>query len=101
LADEQPESNIVNNVVAVVMVLINPALVGMPGILCSFDLSYLIDAYRCRRELSLSHACAVLLHGDFAFYESGNAISNLVMVSMVVVRLLIMLGEEAMISFFG
>ena len=91
----------VNSVVAVVMVLINPALVGMPGILCSFDLSYLIDAYRCRRELSLSHACAVLLHGDFAFYESGNAISNLVMFSMVVARLLIMLGEEAMISFLS
>ena len=57
------------------------------------------DAYRCRREFSLSHECAVLLHGDFAFYWSGNAISKLVMFSMVVVRLLIMVGEEAMISF--
>ena len=37
LADEQPESSIVNSVVAVVMVLINPALVGMPGASCSFD----------------------------------------------------------------
>jgi hypothetical protein len=37
LADEQLESNIVSNVVAVVMVLINPALVGMPGALCSIN----------------------------------------------------------------
>ena len=47
----------------------------------------------------MSHECAVLLHGDFAFYESGHAISKLVMFSMVVARLLIMVGEEAMISF--
>ena len=56
------------------------------------------DAYYCRRELSSAHECAVLLYVDFAFYCSGNAISKLVMFSMVVARLLIMVGEEVMIS---
>ncbi len=59
------------------------------------------DAYCCGCKFSLSHECAVLLHGDFAFYESGNAIPKLVMVSMLVERLLIMLGEEAMIFFLA
>ena len=57
------------------------------------------DAYRCGPKISLSHACAVLSYSDFVFYWSGHAISNFVMFSMVVARLLIMLGEEAMISF--
>ncbi len=41
------------------------------------------DAYRFGRKFSLSHRCAVLSHGDFAFHCSGNAISKWVMVSIV------------------